>query len=175
MVTIAHITKKILREKPFIHEALEQELINIVALSEYLKPEIEKEIGKVKTSAISMAVRRYVESNRNEYKKFKITKRIDISIKSNLCELSLQKTNTVFRKLMKLYDVVNFDIGDTLNIIQGNYEILIVSNEKYEKKFRQILDGENIKAVNRNMAAISLPIPDEIKNQCGQTRDNGNQ
>lgn len=162
MVTIAHLTKKILREKPFIHEALEKDLINIMALAEYIQPDIEKEIGQVKTSAVSMAIRRYIEDTKSDYEKFKITKKVDVSIKSNLFEISLQKSNTVFKKLMRLYDVVNFEIGDTLNVIQGNYEILIVSNEKYEEKFLKILNGEKIKAVNRNMASISLPIPDEM-------------
>jgi hypothetical protein len=162
MVTIAHLTKKILQEKPFIHEALEKDLINIVALAEYIKPDIEKEIGEVKASAISMAIRRYVENSNSYYKKYKITKKIDISVKSNLFEISLQKSSTIFKKLMKLYDVVNFDIGDTLNIIQGNYEILIVSNDRYEKRFMQILEGEKIKFVKKNMAAISLAIPDEL-------------
>lgn len=162
MPTIAHLTKKILQEKPYIHEALEKDLINIMALAELIQPEIVKELGKVKLSAISMAIRRYVENNKTKYEKYKITKKIDISIKSNLFEISMHKTNTVFNKLIKLYEIVNFKIGDTLNVIQGNYEILIVSNEKYEKKFLQILKNEKIKAINKNMASISLPIPDEM-------------
>jgi len=162
MVTIAHLTKQILQEKPFIHEALERNLINIIALAEHIKPEIEKELGQVKTSAVSMAIRRYIESTKKKFEKFKITKKVDILIKSNLCEISLSKSNTIFDKLMKLYKIVDFEKGDTLNIIQGNYKILIVSNEKYEKKIIKILKGEKVKAINRNMASISLPIPDEM-------------
>ena len=81
MPTIAHLTKKILREKPFIHEALEKDLINIVSLSELIKPEIESELGQVKLSAISMAIRRYVEKSKQVYKKFKITNKIDFRIR----------------------------------------------------------------------------------------------
>lgn len=162
MVTISHLTKKILQEKPFIHEALEKNLINIVALAELIKPDIEKEFSSVKISAISMAIRRYLEKNKKEfYNKVFLTKKSDLLIKSNLFEISLLKSHTIYKKLIKLYDIVNFDIGDTLNIIQGNYEILILGNEKYKKKFLDMLKGESVKLVKDNMASISLKIPQE--------------
>ena len=163
MPTIAHITKKLLQDKPFIHEALEKDLINIMALAEYLRPDIEKELGQVKLSAISMAIRRYIETQQKlPYKKFKLTKKTDLFVKSNLFEISLMKSATIFKKLIKLYDVVDFTIGETLNIIQGNYEILVVGNEKYEEKFTEILKGEEVKGINKNMASISMKIPYEM-------------
>ena len=163
MVTIAHITKKILQEKPFIHEALEKDLVNIIALAEMIRPEIEKELGKVKTSAVSMAIRRYLEQTKKEfYNQVKISKVTDLLIKSNLFEISLLKSEAVYKKLMKLYDIVDFKIGDTLNIIGGNYEILIVSNEKYRKKFEEMLKGEKIKLVRGKLASVSVKIPQEF-------------
>ena len=163
MPTIAHITKKLLLDRPYIHEALEKDLVNIMALAELIQPDIEKELGQVKLSAISMAIRRYMESEHKlPYKKFKLTKKTDIFVKSNLFEISLMKSTTIYKKIIKLYDVVDFSIGDTLNIIHGNYEILVVGNEKYEKKFLDILNGESIKTINRNMASISMKIPQEM-------------
>jgi aspartokinase len=163
MVTTSHLTKKILQNKPFIHETLEKDLININALSEFIKPDIEKEIGDVKLSAISMAIRRYIESeNKLPYKKIQLTKKTDLLIKSNLFEISLIKSTSIYTKLIKLYSIVNFEVGDTLNIIHGNYEILIVSNERYEKKILEILNNEKIKSINKNMASISLKIPQEM-------------
>ena len=161
MVTIAHLTKKLLQEKPFIHEALEKDLINIVALAELLKPDIEKEFPKVKISAISMAIRRYLETQKTKFKRVSLTESSDLLIKSNLFELSLTKSPTIYKKLTKLYDIVDFSVGDTLNIIHGNYEILIVSNTKYKKDMLNILKGENIKSTQENMASLSMKIPDE--------------
>ncbi|MBU0979824.1 MAG: hypothetical protein KJ709_03385 [Nanoarchaeota archaeon] len=162
MVTVSHLTKKLLQEKPFVHEALEKGLVNIGALAEFLKPDIEKDLGKVKTSAISMAIRRYVEGSAREmYHKVKLTRKTDLVVKSNLFEISLPKTRTVYRKLVQLYEIVDFSTGDTLNIIHGNYEILIISNERYLKRFLQALKGERVKRVGRNMASISIKIPTE--------------
>ncbi|MFH2020461.1 MAG: hypothetical protein ABIJ34_03545 [archaeon] len=160
MVNISNMTKKLLQEKPFIHEALEKDLINIMALAEMIRPEIEKELGSVKTSAISMAIRRYVESGKKEhYTKIRLTKKNELLIKSDLFEISLEKSPTIYKKLVKLYDIVDFNQGDTLNIIHGNYEILIVSNERYKKDIQKILKDEKVKLIKTNIASLSTKIP----------------
>jgi len=167
MVTVSRLTKKILQEKPYIHEALEKELINIVALAEYIQPDIEKELGKVKTSAVSMAIRRYMGSTQKKYNRVTLTKRSELLLKSNLFEISVQKSPTLYKKIIKLYDIVDFTVGDTLNVIQGNYEILIVSNEKYQKKFAEILKGEHVQKIGKNLASLSIKIPKEFINAPG--------
>jgi len=162
MVTISHITKKKLQDKPFIHEALEKGLINLGALAEMLKPQIEKEMGqKVKTSTISMAIRRYLEKYNQFLKKIKLSKKTDLLVKSNLFEISLPRSATLHLAITKLYQTVNFNIGDTLNIIFGNYEVLIISNDKYKKKFLDILKKENILEVQKDISSISIKIPKE--------------
>jgi aspartokinase len=168
MVTISNMTKKLLQEKPFIHEALEKDLINIMALAEMLQPEIEKELGKVKTSAISMAIRRYVEDNRKEhYTKIRLTSKSEILIKSDLFEMSLERTPTASKKMVKLYEIVDFNQGDTLNIIHGNYEILIVSNDKYRKEMQKLLKEEKIKLTQTKIASLSVKIPTKCHNTPG--------
>ena len=162
MVTVAHLTKKILQEKPYVHEALVKGLINVGALAEMIKPDIEKELGDVKTSAIAMAIRRYLEKDNKEYyHKIQLTKRSDLLVKSNLFKISVFKSPTIYKKLIKLYDIVDFNVGDTLNIIQGNYEILIISNERYKKQFLKALKNEQIKKVRNNISSISTKIPEE--------------
>ncbi|MGV8161894.1 MAG: DUF7523 family protein [Candidatus Nanoarchaeia archaeon] len=163
MVTVSHVTKKILQQKPFVHEALEKGIINMVALAEILKPEIEKELGKVKSAAISMAIRRYVEENQANYETIKVAFKPGLTVKSDLFELSVAKSDSIYKKLMKLYEIVDFSINDTLNIIQGNYEILIISNEKYKKKILTMLKGEKIKNIATNISSISLRIPEQNK------------
>lgn len=162
MVTISHLTKKILQDKPFIHEALERGLVNLGALAEMIKPQIEQELQqKVKTSTISMAIRRYLEKKRQFLKKIKLSKKTDLLVKSNLFEISLPRTPNLHKTITKLYQIINFGIGDTLNIIYGNYEILIISNDKYKKKFLDILKSENILEVQENISSISIKIPKE--------------
>jgi hypothetical protein len=160
MVTISHITQKVLQDKPYLHEALEKDLVNLGALAEMIRPEIEKELGqKVKTSSISMAIRRYLEKKKQFLKKVRLSKKIDLLVKSNLFEISLSRTPHLHKPIAQLYTIVNFTGGDTLNIIYGNYEVLIISNDKYKKKFLDILKDEDIVEVKENISSLSINIP----------------
>ncbi len=162
MVTVSHLTKKILQDKLFIHEALEKALVNLGALAEMIRPQIERELEqKVKTSTISMAIRRYMEKKRQFLKKIKLSKQTDLLVKSNLFEISLPRSAKLHESIPQLYSIVHFDKGDTLNIIYGNYEVLIISNDKYKHKFLEILKNENLSEVQENISSISIKIPPE--------------
>ncbi len=161
MVTVSQLTKKILEEKPFIHEALERGLINLVALAEMIKPDVEQELRTtVKTSTISMAIRRYIERRHKRLCRISISQKTDLLVKSNLFEISVSKSSSLQKKVIKLYEIVSFDIGDTLNIIYGNYEMLIISNDKYKEKFLRILKDEKILDVQEDISSISVKIPE---------------
>jgi hypothetical protein len=161
MVTVSHLTKKAIQNKPYVHECLEKGLINISVLSELIQPEIEKELGKVKISAISMAIRRFLEKNQLSYKKIIKLHNPELLIKSNLFEISVNKSHDLYKKLINLFDIVDFDSGNTLNIIHGNNEVLIVSNGMYKENFLKILKGERIKLIKENLSSISVKIPKE--------------
>lgn len=161
MVTVANTVNKIMINLPFIQEAMAKNIINYGGLAELLKPEIEIELNKkIKLSAISMALRRFHDDNKGKrYRRIALTGESGFSIKSNLFEISVQKSPTIFKTLTKLYEKVNFDLGDVLNIIQGNYEVLIITNVKYKKNFIKTLIHEKIKLTNDNLAALSMVMP----------------
>ncbi len=163
MTSVSRATIKLLQEKPYIHEALEKDLINISALAEMLLPEVENEAGKTKVAAISMSIRRYLEEdNKAKYKKVILNSSMNITLKSDLFEISLAKTPGINKILMELYNVIDAGEGDTLNIIQGNHEVLIISDSIHEKKFEKILKGQKIKRIKRNISSLSIRIPREV-------------
>jgi aspartokinase len=161
MVTISHLTKKAIQNKPYVHECLEKGLININVLAELIQPEIEKELGIVKVSAISMAIRRFIEKENLGYKQIIKKYNPEILIKSNLFELSVIRSHELYKKIISLFDIVDFDFGNTLNIIHGNNEILIISNDIYKVQFLKILKSERIKLIKENISSISIKIPKE--------------
>jgi aspartokinase len=161
MVTVSHLTKKLIMEKPYVHECLEKGLINIGALSELIYNDIERELGPVKISAVSMAIRRFVEKTNLSYKKSIKEFNPEMIIKSNLIEISVVKSHDLYKKLVSFFDIVDFDFGNTLNIIHGNNEVLIISNDTYKNHFLKILKKERIKNVKENISSISIKIPQE--------------
>lgn len=168
MVTISHLVKKIIKDKPFLQEALSKKIISYGNLAEQLKPKIEEELEKkVKHSAIVMALRRYSD----ELKAHKAVKKFDYSseivMKTNICDFAVVKSNTLLTKLKSLYSLVDFDKGDVLNIILGNYEVSIVISEKYKDKLTMFLKGEKILNKETNLVALAISFSGDFFNTPG--------
>src|SRR3989338_2091189 len=110
MVTISHLVKKAVNENSFLSEAIGKELISHGNLAEQLKPEIERELGK-------------------KIKKFSFQG--EIIMRTNIMDFNIVKSGNLLSKIKNIYSLVNFEKGDTLNIILGSNEVSIVANEKY--------------------------------------------
>ncbi|GIU68936.1 MAG: hypothetical protein KatS3mg002_0172 [Candidatus Woesearchaeota archaeon] len=162
MVTVSHLVGKIIKDKPFLEEALRRGIINYVALAQELQPQIEKELGKkVKTSAVMMALRRLNELLqkkgilRNELK----FKSEDISIRSSLFEITILKSSNTISNIRKIYDITDFSRGDMLTITHGIYEITIIASSRLTKKIEKILENEHIIKIIGSLGALTIKIP----------------
>lgn len=158
MVTVSHLVKKTVSENSFLLEAMSKELISYGNLAEQLKPEIEKELGKkIKDSAIVMALRRYAEELQTFDKKIrKFGFKGEIIMRTNIMDFNVVKSGSLLSKIKNLYGLVNFERGDTLNIILGSNEVSIVANEKYKEKLSKFLKGEKI--LNKEFDLVALTI-----------------
>lgn len=157
MATISHIVGKIVSSRNVLHEAIEQGIISFGNLAEQLIPEIEAELSKkVRHSAVVMALRRYAENIQKLHPKPKFDYNSEIIMKTNLFDISVRKSPELFGKLKKVYAVVNYEKGDVLNIIHGNYEVSIVSNMRHLEKIKNELKGEKILNSEKDLVSLSL-------------------
>jgi aspartokinase len=157
MVTISHLVSKIVSSRPILHDAIEEGIISFGNLAEKLTQEIEEELGKkIKHSAVVMALRRYSEETKATALKPKFDYNSEIIMKTNLFDLSVRKSPSLFAKLKKIYSVVNYEKGDVLNIIHGNYEVSIVSNMRYLERIKKELKGEKILNTEEDLVSLSL-------------------
>ena len=158
MVTASHLVKKIVGENSFLMEAMGRELISYGNLAEQLKPEIEKELGrKIKEPAVIMALRRYAEELQGfdkKVRKFKFEG--EILMRTNIIDFNVVKSNNMLAKIKNLYSLIDFEKGEILNIILGNNEVSIITNEKCEKKLLNFLSGEKI--LNKEFDLVSLTV-----------------
>ena len=158
MVTVSHIVKKIVNEQPFVEEALSKGIISIANLAEQLLPKIELELGKrVKQAAVVMALRRYADEI-SEYRKkaVKFDYKGEILMKTNICDLNFVKSLTLMTKLKTIHSLVNFERGDTLNVIVGNNEVSIIINEKHMEKLLKFMVGEKILNKEEDLVALTI-------------------
>ena len=164
MATISHLVKHLIKDKPFLQEALANKLISYGNLAEQLTAKIEEELGKkVKHSAVVMALRRYSDELEDEHQQVKpFNYKSEIIMKTNVCDICVLRKPTLMKKLSKLYDMVNFDKGDTLNIILGNFEVSIVTNEKYKQKVLDFLKEDKILNKESNLVALTMRFTDDF-------------
>lgn len=159
MVTISQIVKKIINSQPQLQEVLIEEIVSFANLAEKIQPRIEAELGeKVKTSAIVMAIRRYAETLGKKNPKVPFKFDSEIIMKTNLCDLTIVKTPSALKNIEKLYKLVDYERGETLNIIQGNYEVTIVISQKHLNQLKRILKDEKILNMEKKLVSLTLSL-----------------
>lgn len=156
MVTISNIVKEILKHNAIIQESINQGIVSYSKLAKNLKPQIEKELGKkVNKSAIVMALRRHSGEFKKSTDKPSFSYSIE-TIKTDISYMVFEESPTLLSKLQKLYKTIDFKKGGILNIIQGNYEVSIITNSKYKKKVLDTLFEEKVLDTVDNLVSISL-------------------
>lgn len=157
MVTISHVVQKLINNKTYLLEPISRGIVAYGSLAEQLKPEIEEELNKeVKTHAIVMALRRHAETLKEKNKQITFDYSSEIILKTDMCDISVLRSPSLLNKLKKLYEIVDFEKGDILNIIHGRHEVSVVTNERYKNKLLVILKLEKILNVEGNLVSLTL-------------------
>lgn len=165
MTTIAQLVKEMLNERPFVQECLNESLINFGALARQLKPGIEKKLNKkVKTLAISMAIRRYNDERKKKFNNhFKFYSNIDITAKSSLVEFILKKSTNVFQVIHTFSKNLKIEEGDFVSVTQGSIYVSVLTNQRHKKSLKSLLRDENIIFYQENIGAVFLTFPPKIR------------
>ncbi|MBI2084266.1 MAG: hypothetical protein HYT70_01470 [Candidatus Aenigmarchaeota archaeon] len=159
--------KKYVNDMPFAYEAMKKKLINYGSLAELLKPRIEEELDKqVKTSAVMMALRRYADEMTKKYDSKDMQKVFEhdteLTMKSGLCDITVHKSPSLFGKLKSIYNLIDYEKGDILNIVHGHINVSIISNEKHKKKLLELLKDEKITHIEENLNQLSLKFSEDF-------------
>ncbi len=164
MVTISHMVHKLVDEKIYLQEAIGKGIASYGSVAKQLRPEIEKELKKeVAHYAIVAALRRYAEKLNNRFKDINFSPdNSEVNLKTNIIDINVLKTPSLFDKLKRIYDVINFDNGDILHIIYGRNTVSIVTNERYKKQICDFLQYEKILGIDENLVALSFSISKDL-------------
>jgi aspartokinase len=160
MVTISHIVNKMVDERIYLHEALSKGIASYGSVAKHLKPELEKELNReVDHFAIVTALRRYAEKLTTRFNNIKFdTKYSEVNLKTHIIDINVLKTQDLFDKLKRFYDLINFDKGDILHVIYGRAHVAIVTNERYKEKILNLLQNQKIQKIEENLVALSFTV-----------------
>ena len=163
MVAISHIVNKLVDERIYLHEAMSNGIASYGSVAKHLKPEIEKELGReVDHFAIVTALRRYAEKLTTRFNEVKFnTKYSEVNLKTHIIDINVLKTQELFDKLKRFYDLINFEKGDILHVIYGRTHVAIVTNERYKDRILKLLQNHKIKKIEDNLVALSFTVGKE--------------
>lgn len=157
MVTISHVVKEALNKQVFLQEAISRDIVSYNMLAKQLKPEIESDLGKpVKHSSVVMALRRYAEKLEKKKDRIKFNYFRETILKTDICYIIIAESATSLSKAQNLYNKIEFKHGGIYNIVHGNYEVGIITNQRYKEILLDLLHNEKISHVVEDLVVISL-------------------
>ena len=165
MITISQAVDVILNKKPFIVEALNDNILNFSSLAKFIKPDIENLLKKkVNDGAIIMSLRRFESSS-----KLKLTKKLDllmkkigdIVVRSNLVDYTFRNSDSILKCQQKLLELINERKDFFYTISQGVYEITFVMSDKIKNDIPNIFEGEKLISYSDNLSSITIKLPEE--------------
>lgn len=164
MITVPEVVKELIKDSPFLEEALAEDLVNLSALARRIKPQIEEKLYKdVETGAIVMALKRLsknLKGNKSELVPL-LNKIGDISLRSNLTVFTFTNSQGLIDKQSKLLHELSSQRTSFITITSGVFETSLFINTEHESEVELIFKGEHIKQKQRELSAITLLIPEE--------------
>ena len=115
MVTVAHVVGKVVRSQPDLEEAIARDIVSYAKVAEYIKPEVERELGKeAKHGAVLMALTRLSEGLQGEERtgmRREFFGGVEMGIRSDVFEVTIVKSPKSFEVVKRLYGLVDFEGG----------------------------------------------------------------
>lgn len=165
--SISQITAEALQKMPFVGYGLDEKIINMSALAEKIKPEIESEWGKkVQTEAIKTAIRRYAEIRKKTVDSHEIQKILNKSrllLRNNIG--MIVTTHASYKNVLEFQKKIQTE--DYLNVLQITSGIILIMDEHNLKEAEKIIGQSNLLEKKKGLAAIIIVSPQEIEDVKG--------
>lgn len=171
MITISQAVESILLSKPFILDALNDNIINFTSLAEYLRPDISRLLKKeVNTGAVVMAIRRFKSVNDEGLLK-KIEDQVkqfgDILVRSNLVDYTFKNSESLLKNQQKLIEIIKDRKGFFYTVTQGVYETTFILSDQIKDEIPIIFEGEKLISSSYGLSSVTIKLPSGNTEQPG--------
>ena len=170
MVTVSEEIKQIVMASPFLEEGIIKGIINLSALAREIKPGIEKRLMKpLSDSAVLMALKRYADrlEDTRLFRSQNAQRIGDISVRSNLLELTFHVSDRIFKKMKNLILDLENNRENFLTFTQGIHELTIICGKDIEGQIERAFAGEKLKTKLADLSSIIIKLPPETVNLPG--------
>lgn len=156
--TVSQEVKDIIAKSPFLSEMLIRDIVSYSNLANEIRPRVEERLGKsVNPPAVVMALRRHAEELREEVlNRPKMKMRYELSMKTNIYDVNLLRNENSIRILNLLYEKVQLEKGDFLNVSLGTFEMSISVSDKYAGVLKELVKEESVLNEFSDLVAINI-------------------
>jgi len=164
MKSVADVLETIVSDSPFLEDGLAEGIVNLSALARKLRPRVEGELMKnVSDAALVMALRRM---GPDLVRKTKPSGGLrhhlqDLTVRSNLCELTFLKSDTLLEKQGRLLAEVAGRADRFVTFTQGVFEITTIFDSNLLEVAEEIFSGETILSRLEQLAGITIRLSPE--------------
>ncbi len=171
MITISNVVEEIIKQKPFLTEAIADGIINFSGLARNIQPEIEKRLSKdVNYSAIVMSLKRLaptLSANKNSRLNKMLSNLGEIIIRSNLSEITYSNSDTLLNNQMRLWKEHSYEDDVFYTVSRGVFETTYVFSNQMLNDIKSIFEKENLKSSTDNLASLTIKLPKDNNKQVG--------
>ncbi len=141
MLKINDAVKKLIFSSDLLNEALHLGIVNYSALARQLRPAVEAQTQKeVKSASIVVALSRLARQSTTSLRPKVVVS--DLNLKTSLCDLSFDKTQTTLRLLNTMAEAIALVPNDFFTITQGVDEITVVAAQRYQAAIIQHMQAQ---------------------------------
>ena len=164
MASIAKQVWQKIKEDIVIRRAIEKKIISTKNLAMHL---IKVKKVPVSIDAVVSAIRRYKEDSPLE-KKFEQARKIlrksnDIKMTSNIAQVVLRKNKHTQKRLVKAFELVDYDKGELLIIMQGERSLKLMVNEKNLKDLTKLFPPSSLLSKTKGLALINIHMSEKAQ------------
>jgi len=162
MKSVADVLEEIVCEQPFLEDSLARGVVNLSALARSLRPQVEAELMKeVSDGALVMALKRLSPTlGRRAGPPGGLKPFIrDITVRSNLSEITFLKSDTLPEKQRQLLLEAQQGSHEFVTFTRGNFEVTAIFESGLRTAADRIFEGENVVARLDRLAAITIRLP----------------
>ena len=164
-MTIQEAVGEILKSKPYLEESIHDGIINLSSLARMISKEVTDRTGKpAARGALVMAIQRHQPGKLSAIKVRSgnlLTNLSNIIVRSDIAVFTFENSITLPSRLAKLSAVLSKRRGLFYTFSQGVFETTIILNIEGIAELEKILQKESRVAFTRNLACITLYLPDE--------------
>lgn len=159
-LSVAGCVKEIINKSPYLSEMLSLDLVSFSNLARFIQGEVEAMYGRsVNEASIIMAARRYAKELQDLTKPEKGRDGsigFEISMKTNIYDVNLRRSDENAAALMSLYGLVKPSQGDFLNVSIGSHEISLSVSDKYRSAVDDLINEDDV--IHRFTDLVALTI-----------------